>query len=71
MIVETILLTGEWGKAALILAMLMPFVGVFANVAHGLRMQRKVDEDRRQFVLLAREQEARILAELQHLIPGK
>jgi len=71
MIVETFLLTSEWGKAALILAMLVPFVGVLANIAHGLRMQRKVDEDRRQFVRLAREREARTLAELQRLIPNK
>lgn len=71
MIVETFLLNTEWGNAALILAMLVPFAAVLVNVVHGLRMQRKVDEDRRQFVRLAREQEARTLSELQHLIPSK
>lgn len=64
MSIEAFLSTNELGMVALVLTMSVPFALVSTCVAHGWRLKRQVDRDHRQLVLLARNQEARVLSEL-------
>jgi hypothetical protein len=68
---QNVLSINECGKAALIFAMLVPFGLIFFNVIHGLRLKREVDDDRRHFERLAKEQDVKTLAELRKHPIGK
>ena len=64
MSIDSFLLTQNLGTVALVGAMLVPFCLVFASVAHGWRLKRKVDADYRQLALADKAWEVRTLGEL-------
>lgn len=64
MSIENFLLTSDLGMVLLMGVMFIPFGLVFASVAHGWRLKLSVDEDCRHRMRLARDYEARVLAEL-------